>query len=438
MGQLNSLHAFHSVVSKIGKKKYFRDMKSKLIIFAVFVWGQCVQADLTSCEGVFPPEASNVLPKAFEIIGTIKLTKNDDNFTVASLKYPKGSSVTKESDKSKAAETAVEVPKPEVVKEQAESSKSESEKAQTEPAKSDADKATDPQVDKAEPKVENEKTADLPKENSSSENESQKPEKTPKQKKSLEESSDEQSESMIVSVDKTLFAEGSVFWLVKGTLNLNRPAVEKDILDRTEVQVAYGFKTRSGQYFKLQLQYRPINRNGQRDAILDEVKLLDSYGQKVKITPGPEALIQKSYGTNLNDLAALDIDGAVIPFKVLITAAEREKYQAFFKDYFENSTMLNGKQRSMTVKDDMSTAQDMQAYLKRLKYDNFGHFIIKRGARVVVSAAIQAAAIGGLLVAGSSMLDDSQSTSPAVEAPSSASPAESTAATPESKPPGTK
>jgi hypothetical protein len=63
-------------VSKNGKKKYFRDMKSKLIIFAVFVWGQCVQADLTSCEGVFPSENSRSLPKVFEIIGSIKLTKN--------------------------------------------------------------------------------------------------------------------------------------------------------------------------------------------------------------------------------------------------------------------------------------------------------------------------------------------------------------------------
>ncbi len=418
MGQLNSLHVFHSVVSKNGKKKYFRDMKSKLIIFAVFVWGQCVQADLTSCEGVFPSENSRSLPKVFEIIGSIKLTKNEDNFTVGSLKYPKGNSPAKESDKSKAAETAVEVPKPEVAKNQAESVKSESEKPQAEPVKSGADKTADQQVDKAEQKAESDKA--------------------PKQKQPSDESAPEESEAMIVSVDKTLFAEGSVFWLIKGTLNLNRPAVEKDILDRTEVQVAYGFKTRSGQYFKLQLQYRPINQNGQRDAILDEIKLLDSYGQKVKITPGPEALIQKAYGTNLNELAALEIDGAVMPFKILITAAERESYQAFFKDYFENSTMLNGKQRSMTVKDDVNTAQEMKAYLKRLKFDNFGQFMIKRGARVVVSAAIQAAAIGGLLVAGSAMLDDSQSTSPAVEAPSSATPAASTAATPESKPPGTK
>lgn len=198
------------------------------------------------------------------------------------------------------------------------------------------------------------------------------------------------------NIDRTLLDQGVFFWLIKGTANLDSPPKKNDLLARGEVEVTFPFAVKDGRTFRIMFRYRGSNRyNGFRHSYLDRIRILDDRGSEIKVQPGFDDLIGRSYNLESDEIAGLNVDGKIIPFKLRILNSELQEYRRFFSNFYAYSETLRGNGRNLDVLDGVTDRKGLQRYARRLKAENVVHFIVERTKRVALGAAITLAALGG-------------------------------------------
>ncbi len=195
-------------------------------------------------------------------------------------------------------------------------------------------------------------------------------------------------------VDRTLIDQGTKYWLIKGTGNLDSAPKKNDLLAKGDIEVAFPVTTRAGQRLRVQFRYKQVNRmNEGRQGVLDRIRIYNDMGFEIPVKPGFDDLLWQASRREADEVLSLEVDGTILPFKSRITSQETAAYKKFFLDFYEYQTHLRGQPRSLETLDRVGSAAALERLGRSLKLENVVHFIIDRTKRVALGAVITVAAL---------------------------------------------
>lgn len=199
-----------------------------------------------------------------------------------------------------------------------------------------------------------------------------------------------------VHIDRTLFDQGTKYWLIKGTGNLDSTPKKNDILMRGRFGLAFPFNASANEVMRLVLNYKQVNRlDGNQIAVLDGIQVVNRLGAKVKMDEDFDKLVEDVQQGIAGDIIAIEAGGSLVPIKPIISTEEFAEYKKFFLDFFEYDThFFSRKPRSLSVSmSKNNNSGSLRLYSLKTRIDNSLHFLMDRLKRVTIGSLLTVAAI---------------------------------------------
>jgi len=200
------------------------------------------------------------------------------------------------------------------------------------------------------------------------------------------------------NLDRTLLDNGALFWLIKGTANLPEIPVEKDILQKGQIEISFPVLLQSGTVVQVMFEYQPAvpDAEGRRSYALKEVFIINSAGDKIKIEGIRKEVVEKIRPRNADGVVGIAVENQVIPVKVNLSPREVADYRGFFAAFFggKDNFVIRGRSIEDLYKIDAKWKLTMRRYMYSM--GNFASWWVDRGYRGISGIAFAA---GGAMLA---------------------------------------
>jgi hypothetical protein len=204
-------------------------------------------------------------------------------------------------------------------------------------------------------------------------------------------------------VQRTHFDNGTSFWLIKGTINLEKEPTSNDLLSRKQIDVAHAVVGLDGKTYQVRLRYGPIPTHQDQskdDRVLERIEIRNEHGDKILNGDVFSNTVKSIVKMKDDKVYGLDVLGTIVPFPSRVGTEVIHEYEEFFKLYFKLKKDRKSQYQTFRDLDWIGTEKELATARRKMAVDNFRTQLRDRSFKQLLSGPANGALfLTGALVA---------------------------------------